>query len=180
MASNPGQYIRIIQGLGLRYTNSQLRAEQTRDILGLNHSPSRGCGGAALLLPHTLTKSHSHTSQLHTQSTENKSIHQAIKEGYTQTRHPVRVCVIQGFCPLHPRCTISTDHNVSFLSVESIVMYLSDTPFFFLFSFTRYLSTALISKNLIFINFSLLFSIFYFIDFQLWSLLFLFFCLLCI
>ena len=53
-------------------------------------------------------------------------------------------------------------------------MYLSDTPFFPLFSLTRYLSTALISKNLIFINFSLLFSIFYFTDFHLWSLLSLF------
>ena len=53
-------------------------------------------------------------------------------------------------------------------------MYLSDTPLFPLFSLTRYLSTALISKNLIFINFSLLFSIFYFIDVPLWSLLFLF------
>ena len=72
MASNPGQYIRIFQGLGLRYTNSQLRAEQTRVTLGLNHSLSWEYGGAALLLPHTLTKSHSHTSQLHTQSTENK------------------------------------------------------------------------------------------------------------
>ena len=86
----------------------------------------------------TLTKSHSHTSQLHTESTENKSIHQAIKEGYTQTRHPVRVCVIQGFCPFHPSCRISIDLNISFLFVESIVMYLSDTPLFSLFSLTRY------------------------------------------
>lgn len=118
---------------------------------------------------HTVTR---HNCTLNLQKI--KSIHQAIKEGYTQTRHPVCVCVIQGFCPFHPSCRISIDHNVSFLSVESIVMHLSDTPLFSLFSLTRYLSTALIPKNLIFINFSLLFSIFYFIDFLLWSLLFLF------
>ena len=84
MAPNPGQSPRIIQGPGLRLPDSQLRAEQTGEALGLNHSPGGGGGGgggAALLSPHTHTKSHGHNRTLSLQ--EIKSIHQAIKEGYT-------------------------------------------------------------------------------------------------
>ena len=65
MAPNPGQSPRIIQGPGLRLPDSQLRAEQTGEALGLNHSPGgRGagvlpCSRLTLTRNHTVTTAHS-------------------------------------------------------------------------------------------------------------------------